>query len=64
MSWKDNYQKWANYSDLDLDLKKEMELMDDSKKEECFSHDLEFGTGGMRGILGAGSAQGSSAGKK
>ena len=54
MSWKDNYQKWANYSDLDLDLKKEMELMDDSKKEECFSHDLEFGTGGMRGILGAG----------
>ena len=54
MSWKDNYQKWASYNNLDLSLKNEMNNMSEKELEECFVADLEFGTGGLRGILGPG----------
>lgn len=49
-----NYNKWVNYEDLDKKLKEELNSLSDSEILEAFSKDLEFGTGGMRGILGVG----------
>ncbi|RBW69363.1 phospho-sugar mutase [Bacillus taeanensis] len=56
MSWKTTYEKWANAENLDLEMKEILEKIknDDQALEECFYKDLEFGTGGMRGEIGAG----------
>lgn len=54
MSYIDNYNIWANYPNLDSNLKKELLNLNESEKEESFYMDLEFGTGGLRGILGVG----------
>ena len=50
------YRQWCNYSSMDDELKAELEAIKDNKDEiyERFYQDLTFGTGGMRGILGAG----------
>ena len=45
---------WNDFKDLEPNLKKELESMDDNQLKEAFTDDLEFGTGGLRGILGAG----------
>ncbi len=43
------------WSSLDGDMKKEIESITDQKEiEDRFYKNLEFGTGGMRGIMGAG----------
>jgi phosphoglucomutase len=49
-------QQWINYSLLDKELKDELnQVMNDNVKlEDRFYKDLEFGTGGMRGEIGAG----------
>jgi phosphoglucomutase len=56
MNWKTTYEKWANAENLDLEMKELLEGIknDDKALEECFYKDLEFGTGGMRGEIGAG----------
>lgn len=56
MSWKDNYQVWANYSELEPNLKKQLNDIknDPDKLEEAFYAPMEFGTAGMRGVLGPG----------
>ncbi|MGX5378015.1 phospho-sugar mutase [Ligilactobacillus sp. LYQ135] len=56
MSWEENYQTWVNYSDLVPDLKANLEQLKDNKEEleDAFYTPLEFGTAGMRGVLGAG----------
>lgn len=56
MSWKDTYQLWENFSDLETELKDELKsLKDDSHTlEDAFYAPLEFGTAGMRGVIGAG----------
>ena len=56
MSWEENYQTWVNYSDLVPDLKANLEQLKDNKEEleDAFYAPLEFGTAGMRGVLGAG----------
>ena len=54
MNYLEKYDLWKNYKDLDPKLKEELLKMDDKAKQEAFTNDLEFGTGGMRGILGAG----------
>lgn len=54
MSYIDNYNIWANYPNLDSNLKEELLNLNESEKEEAFYMDLEFGTGGLRGILGVG----------
>ena len=46
--------KWKNYKELDLELKKELEKLSEEELFDAFYKDLEFGTGGMRGVLGAG----------
>lgn len=56
MSWQETYNTWKNYSELDADVLKDLENneQDESKLEDAFYAPLEFGTAGMRGIIGAG----------
>ena len=50
------YKKWLESSVVDDDTKKELENIsgDDKEIKERFYRDLEFGTAGLRGIMGAG----------
>lgn len=48
------YQLWLKNAVDDIDLKKELLSMDEKDKEDAFYRDLEFGTGGLRGVIGAG----------
>ena len=50
------YEEWINNSFFDEETKKELEAIKADEKEirERFSCDLEFGTAGLRGIIGAG----------
>ncbi|MDY5377088.1 MAG: phospho-sugar mutase, partial [Eubacterium coprostanoligenes] len=46
------YNLWLTFDD---ETKKELESVNDKKEiEDRFYKDLEFGTGGLRGIMGAG----------
>ncbi|EDX67219.1 MULTISPECIES: phospho-sugar mutase [Bacillus] len=56
MEWKKEYERWNTFASLDIELKQELEEMkqDVKKIEDSFYKNLEFGTGGMRGELGAG----------
>ena len=53
---KDIYKYWLNQNLEDTELTKELETisLDARAIEERFYKDLEFGTGGLRGIMGAG----------
>ena len=53
---KEEYLRWCNSAFEDKDLVKELESIkdDENKIEDAFYRDLEFGTGGLRGVLGAG----------
>lgn len=56
MNYKDEYNKWLNDDYFDRNTKDELlSIKDDEKEiEERFYKDLEFGTGGLRGVIGAG----------
>lgn len=55
MGYKEVYQLWKDYPELNADLRAELEAMtDEGEIEDRFYQDLEFGTGGMRGKIGAG----------
>lgn len=55
MGYKEVYQLWKDYPELNADLRTELEAMtDEGEIEDRFYQDLEFGTGGMRGKIGAG----------
>lgn len=55
MGYKEVYQLWKDYPELNADLRAELEAMTDAGEiEDRFYQDLEFGTGGMRGKIGAG----------
>lgn len=56
MTYMDNYLKWLNYDKLDEKLKKELISIENCSTEikERFYKDLDFGTGGIRGIMGVG----------
>jgi len=47
-------EKWLNNADLTTDLRKQLEKMSEYDKDDAFYTDLEFGTAGMRGIMGPG----------
>lgn len=50
------YDLWLEKATADPDLKKELESVasDEEGKNDRFYRDLEFGTGGLRGVIGAG----------
>ena len=58
MTYLETYNFWKNDEVFDLDTRKELEALDpvsDAKEiEDRFYRDLEFGTGGLRGVMGAG----------
>ena len=54
MSYTENYQKWLDFAELPAYLRDELVSMDEKTKEDAFYTNLEFGTAGMRGIIGAG----------
>ncbi|MCP9313417.1 phospho-sugar mutase [Liquorilactobacillus satsumensis] len=56
MSWKENYTAWTNFAGLNQQLRGELEKIknDQEAQEDAFYAPLEFGTAGMRGVLGAG----------
>ena len=49
-----NYQRWLNSPNVDEETKKELLAMSEEEKGDAFFKDIEFGTGGMRGLLGPG----------
>ena len=54
MTYNDKYLQWLSFADEDT--KSELEsITDDKEIEDRFYKDLAFGTGGLRGIMGAGS---------
>lgn len=54
--WEKKYERWCACAQEDRDLVTELEGMadDEEKKEDAFYRDLAFGTGGLRGVIGAG----------
>ena len=53
MTYKEKYNQWLTF---DEETRKELEAVTDEKEiEDRFYKDLAFGTGGLRGIMGAGS---------
>ena len=56
MDYQSKYQFWLENDYFDEDTKKELAAIRDDEKEieDRFYRDLEFGTGGLRGVIGAG----------
>ena len=55
MEYKNKYQNWLNDTNIDAETKEELKSIKDEKEiEDRFYKDLEFGTAGLRGIIGAG----------
>ena len=54
MSYQENCQKWVDFAELPDYLRQDLENMDEKTKEDAFYTNLEFGTAGMRGLIGAG----------
>ncbi|MFA5696939.1 MAG: phospho-sugar mutase [Candidatus Izemoplasmatales bacterium] len=52
--WYDEYRRWVNNSYLHPELRNDLYHKTDAELEDMFFSSLSFGTGGMRGILGAG----------
>ena len=54
MTYQDNFKKWLDYAELPDYLREDLNGMDEKTKEDAFYTNLEFGTAGMRGLIGAG----------
>lgn len=56
MEYLEEYKRWCEGKEFDEETKKELlEIKDDEKEiEDRFYQELEFGTAGLRGIIGAG----------
>ena len=52
--WKKNYDYWVNHEKLDKNIKRQLMEMSQEEKEERFYKNMEFGTAGIRGIVGMG----------
>ena len=53
MDYRKTYERWLAEA-AEEDLIAELKKMDEAAREDAFYRDLAFGTGGLRGILGAG----------
>ena len=55
MNYKEKFNLWINSDFINEDTKNELKsICDDKDIEDRFYKDLEFGTGGLRGVIGAG----------
>lgn len=56
MDYLKRYEEWCTSPSIDNETKEELLKLKGDEKEikERFYKDLEFGTGGLRGIIGAG----------
>ena len=56
MNYKEQYNFWSNDPYFDEDTKAELKALSDNEAEieDRFYKDLDFGTGGLRGVIGAG----------
>lgn len=54
MDYKMEFEHWFNYANIDKDLIEELNGLDNNQIEDSFYRNLEFGTGGLRGVIGAG----------
>ena len=56
MSYREEFQFWLEDSYFDEETKKELRAIQDNETEveDRFYKELEFGTGGLRGVIGAG----------
>lgn len=54
MNIKQEYERWITNAVADMDIVTELKTMDDEKIEDAFYSNLTFGTGGLRGVIGAG----------
>lgn len=54
MNYKEKYQRWLENKSVDEATKKELTNLSEKEIEDRFYCDLEFGTGGLRGVMAAG----------
>ncbi|MGE5678199.1 MAG: phospho-sugar mutase, partial [Pseudomonadota bacterium] len=56
MDYRERYNKWLTDATFDEDTRNELIAIKNDEKEieDRFYKDLEFGTGGLRGVIGAG----------
>ena len=54
MNIQEEYRRWLEKATLDPDLIPELRAMENDRVEDAFYRDLAFGTGGLRGVIGAG----------
>ena len=57
MDYMKEYKRWCELAKCDSDIEKELAAIaeDEAKIEDAFYRDLAFGTGGLRGVIAAGS---------
>ncbi len=54
MTTQDNYNRWLNSNKIDAQTKEVLLKMSKEEIDDAFFKDVEFGTAGMRGVLGPG----------
>ena len=54
MEIQEEYKRWLKNAAADADVAAELRAVDDGEIEDAFYRDLAFGTGGLRGVIGAG----------
>ena len=53
MMYKEKYNEWLNSAVIAEEIKEELRYITDEKEiEDRFYKDLDFGTGGLRGVIG------------
>ncbi|MCI8639486.1 MAG: phospho-sugar mutase [Coprococcus sp.] len=54
MEYMEEYKRWCEFATADTDVVKELSTMMEEVMEDAFYRNLTFGTGGFRGVIGAG----------
>lgn len=52
--WRSRYNEWLGQAETDGELKSELSRIPESGLSDAFYKELEFGTGGLRSVMGAG----------
>ena len=54
MKYLEEYQKWLQFEGLEVTLKNQLNEMNETEIEDSFYKNIQFGTAGMRGVVGPG----------